>query len=144
MIASRPAVRHPSHRAVLAMLCAASLLAPIAAAGADTSPAQQLARFAAEAGAPGDPARGRAFFTTRQGGEWSCASCHGATPTVAGRHAGTGRTIEPLAPAARPAAFTDAAKVDKWFRRNCRDVAARECTAGEKADVVAWLITLRP
>ena len=28
----------------------------------------------------------------------------------------------PLAPAANPKAFTDTARVDKWFRRNCNDV----------------------
>ena len=40
--------------------------------------------------------------------------------------------------------FSDPAKVEKWFRRNCNDVAGRECTAGEKADVLAWLISLKP
>ena len=34
-------------------------------------------------------------------------------------------------------------KVDKWFRRNCKDVLARECSAAEKADVLAWLISLK-
>ncbi|HEX7384701.1 MAG TPA: DUF1924 domain-containing protein, partial [Burkholderiaceae bacterium] len=32
----------------------------------------------------------------------------------------------------------------KWFRRNCGDVLGRECTADEKADIVAWLATLKP
>ncbi|MFP5443986.1 MAG: DUF1924 domain-containing protein, partial [Betaproteobacteria bacterium] len=36
-------------------------------------------------------------------------------------------------------AFTDTAKVDKWFRRNCNDVLSRECTAMEKADVLAYV-----
>ena len=39
--------------------------------------------------------------------------------------------------------FTDTAKAEKWFRRNCNDVAGRECTAAEKADMLAWLLTLR-
>ena len=39
-----------------------------------------------------------------------------------------------------PARFSDAAKVDKWFRRNCNDVLQRECSASEKADVLAYLI----
>ena len=38
---------------------------------------------------------------------------------------------------------TRPAKVDKWFRRNCGDVLNRECTPREKADVVAWLLTIR-
>ena len=63
-------------------------------------------------------------------------------PTAPGKHAGTGKAIEPLAPAANPKAFTDTAKVDKWLRRNCNDVLKRECSAGEKADLLAYLQTL--
>ena len=40
------------------------------------------------------------------------------------------------------APVTDSARVDKWFRRNCKDVLARECSAAEKADVLAYLIGL--
>lgn len=114
------------------------------AQAADTSPAQQLERFSAQATAPGQAERGRVFFTSRQGGEWSCASCHGSPPTQPGKHASTGKSIDPMAPAVNPKVFTDTAKVDKWFRRNCKDVLQRECSAGEKADVLAYLIGLRP
>jgi Domain of unknown function (DUF1924) len=114
------------------------------AQAADTSPAQQLERFSAQAAAPGQAERGRVFFTSRQGGEWSCASCHGNPPTKPGKHASTGKSIDPMAPAANPNVFTDTAKADKWFRRNCKDVLQRECSAGEKADVLAYLIGLRP
>ena len=34
----------------------------------------------------------------------------------------------------------DPAKVEKWFRRNCNDVASRACSPLEKADVMAWLL----
>jgi hypothetical protein len=111
---------------------------------ADTSPAQQLDRFSAQAGAPGQGGRGRDFFTSRHGGEWSCSSCHGNPPTQRGQHASTGKAIKPMAPAANPLAFSDTAKVDKWFRRNCKDVLQRECSAGEKADVLAYLIAQKP
>jgi hypothetical protein len=121
---------------------ALALLAPWAGA-ADTTPARQLERFASEAGRPGAVEAGRAFFTRTHGGAWSCASCHGEVPTAPGRHASTGKAIAPLAPAANPRAFTDTAQVDKWLRRNCRDVLKRECSAGEKADVLAWLGSLR-
>ena len=50
----------------------------------------------------------------------------------------------PVGPAFNPKAFTDTAKVDKWFRRNCNDVLSRECTAIEKADVLAYLNALKP
>lgn len=121
------------------------LALPMAPAqAADTTAAQQLERFASQAGAPGQAERGRTFFTSRHGGEWSCASCHGQAPTTGGKHASTGKAIDPLAPAFNPRAFTDGAKVDKWFRRNCKDVLQRECSAGEKADVLAFLLSLKP
>ncbi len=90
------------------------------------------------------PERGRRFFLAKHGNDWSCASCHTSDPTASGRHAVTGRGLQPLAPSANPSRFTDAAKAEKWFRRNCRDVLDRECTAAEKADLIAWLAGLRP
>jgi cytochrome c peroxidase len=72
-------------------------------------------------------------------GAASCASCHSPDPLLSGRHARTGKAIAPLAPAANPDRFTDAAKAEKWFGRNCRDVLGRECTAREKADFVRYL-----
>ena len=59
-----------------------------------------------------------------------------------GKHAGTGKPIGPLAPTFNPQRFSDTAKTEKWFRRNCNDVLGRECTPGEKADVLAWLMSL--
>ena len=120
------------------LACAA--MAPVAHA---LTPEEQLAGYTAQSGAPAVPARGQQFFNARQGREWSCASCHGAIPTQAGTHASTGKSIGALAPAFNRERFTDAAKTEKWFRRNCKDVAARECTASEKADVLNWLLTLR-
>ena len=121
---------------------AVTLLVAASAHAADTSAARQLERFSTAAGAPGDAERGRLFFTSRHGGEWSCASCHRDAPLTAGKHAKTGKTIDPIAPVANAAAFTDTARVDKWFRRNCKDVLGRECSAGEKADVLAYLLGL--
>ena len=121
------------------------LLLACAAAGAQaTTPAEQAAGYAAQAGAPPSAARGQAFFTSTHGREWSCASCHTATPTAAGKHASTGKPIAAMAPAFNPQRFTDAAKTEKWFRRNCNDVVGRACTPAEKADVLAWLMTLKP
>ncbi|MBT9488909.1 MAG: DUF1924 domain-containing protein [Rubrivivax sp.] len=126
-------------RSTLFSLCAAFMAGAQAA-----TPAELLAGYQAQAGAPAVAARGQAFFTSRHGGEWSCASCHGTPPVKTGRHASTGKAIEPLAPAFNAQRFTDLAKAEKWFRRNCKDVASRECTAGEKADVLAWLTGLQP
>ncbi len=88
-------------------------------------------------------ARGQRFFLSKHGNDWSCASCHTSDPTRGGKHDVTGRAILPMAPAANPKRFTDAAKAEKWFRRNCRDVVGRECSALEKGDVLAWLGSLR-
>ena len=107
------------------------------------TPAELLAGYTAQSGQPANAAKGEMFFKASHGQEWQCTSCHGKVPTSGGRHASTDKAIEPLAPAANAKRFTDTAKVDKWFRRNCKDVLARECTAAEKADVLAWLITLR-
>jgi mono/diheme cytochrome c family protein len=127
-------------------IAAAALLAALALAGAAhaETPAQVLDGYVSKSAAPPQPARGQQLFTTKQGRDWSCASCHGAVPTQAGRHASTGKTIAALAPAFNPERFTDPAKVEKWFRRNCNDVVGRECTAGEKADIVSWLMNVRP
>ncbi|MFZ2294169.1 MAG: DUF1924 domain-containing protein [Polaromonas sp.] len=135
--------QHPfSFRSILAaagLACAA--FAPLAHA---TTPAELLSGYTAQAGQPAVPARGQQLFNTRQGKEWTCGSCHGALPTQTGKHASTGKPIGALAPAFNPQRFTDAAKVEKWFRRNCNDVMARECSAAEKANVLSWLMTLKP
>lgn len=130
------------HPFIVMAALAASLCLP--AHAADTSIAQQLAHWSTQAGQPGNAQRGQAFFNNRHGGEWSCSSCHGTPPTAAGRHASTGKTIDPLAPAANPRTFTESARVEKWFRRNCKDVLARECSPAEKADVLAYLMSLKP
>lgn len=84
--------------------------------------------------------RGEQFFNARHGNEWSCASCHGASGTALGKHAKTGKAIAPLSPIANPERFADAARAEKWFRRNCNDVLGRACTSAEKGDVLAYLL----
>lgn len=130
------------HALQVLFLVLLGLALPLQSMAEPTSPSAQMERFSAEAGRPGVVELGRQFFVKKHGGEWSCASCHGESPTRSGRHASTGKVLEPLAPAFNPKSLTDTARVDKWFRRNCKDVLSRECTAGEKADVLAWLISL--
>jgi len=88
--------------------------------------------------------RGRAFFQSTHGNEWSCASCHTQDPAASGRHAKTSKAIAPLAPAANPERFTSTAEAEKWFKRNCNDVLGRACTAQEKGDVLAYLMQVTP
>ena len=87
--------------------------------------------------------RGEKFFKQKQGGEWSCSSCHSDNPAAIGKHAKTDKTIQPLAPAANAERFTDPKKVAKWFKRNCNDVLNRECTPQEKGDILAYLLTIK-
>ena len=132
-------------RSVRITCLAAALAASLTLFGAHAAtPQDLLAGYVAQSGTPAAAARGEKFFAQTHGREWSCTSCHTARPTAAGRHASTGKPIDALAPAANPQRFSDAAKTEKWFRRNCNDVLGRECSAGEKADVLAWLSTLKP
>jgi len=123
-----------------ATLLAFGLLASSAQA---VTPNEQLAAYSAQAGAVAQPARGQQFFTSVHGRQWSCATCHGAVPTQTGKHASTGKPIGALAPAFNSERFVETAKTEKWFRRNCNDVVGRECTAAEKADALAWLLSLK-
>lgn len=69
----------------------------------------------------------------------SCSTCHTASPRNRGRTP-AGKVVDPLAPAANPARLTDPAEVEKWFKRNCKQVLGRECTAEEKGNFVTWLL----
>lgn len=87
-------------------------------------------------------ARGEAFYQAKSAGV-SCAGCHGDSPKAHGKHATTGKDILPMAPVANAKRFTDAAKVEKWFKRNCSDVLKRACTANEKGDFIAYLLAVK-
>ncbi len=89
-----------------------------------------------------DSHRGEQFFKSRHGSDWSCSTCHTDDPTAMGKHTVTQKPIEPMAPSANPQRFTNPAKVEKWFKRNCKDVVKRECTAQEKGDVLTYLLSL--
>jgi len=130
-------------RSPLLRLAGVLLTAAFAQASPAATPADLQAAYSALAATTASADRGQQLFTSRHGREWSCSSCHGAVPTQAGRHAATGKPIAPLAPAIDAGRFIDAAKAEKWFRRNCNDVLGRECSAAEKADVISWLRTLR-
>ncbi|MEZ5478601.1 MAG: DUF1924 domain-containing protein [Thiolinea sp.] len=86
----------------------------------------------------------RQLFQNTHANDWSCASCHTANPAQDGKHTRTGKLIEPLAPAANAQRFTRLKKTEKWFRRNCKDVLERECTALEKGDILTYLLTIKP
>ncbi|MEO6352153.1 MAG: DUF1924 domain-containing protein [Burkholderiaceae bacterium] len=106
------------------------------------SPQDMMQQYEASSG-KASAQRGQQFFTSKHGREWSCASCHSAVPNKTTQHIVTGKSILPLAPAENNERFTDSAKSEKWFKRNCKDVLARECTSQEKVDIIAWLLTIK-
>lgn len=87
--------------------------------------------------------RGEQFFKSTHANDWSCSTCHTQNPAVSGKHAKTNKVIQPMAPAANAERFTDQARVDKWFKRNCNDVLDRTCTPLEKGDVLTYLLSLK-
>lgn len=129
----------------IAVLCALALAAPGAFAGARD---EVLARYASEAraadaGYAGPSAANgeklhRNRFTGGKPDTPACTSCHGDDARAAGRTK-AGKPIEPMAVSVSADRYTDPAKVEKWFKRNCREVLGRECTPREKADWLAWM-----
>jgi hypothetical protein len=85
-------------------------------------------------------ARGKSLYYA-QPSDWSCSTCHTDDPRGSGRHAVTNKPIKPLSPLANPARFSDPAKVEKWFKRNCRDVLKRDCSPTEKGDLLTFLLS---
>jgi len=85
--------------------------------------------------------RGQALYAAKRG-ELACASCHGDSPRAHGKHVKTGKDILPLAPSANSERFRDAAKVEKWFKRNCTEVLNRACSAQEKGDFMAYVLSV--
>ena len=53
------------------------------------------------------------------------------------------KLIQPMAPSVNAERIVDLTKVEKWIRRNCKDVLDRACTADEKADFIALLLSIR-
>lgn len=109
----------------------------------------QLAAYALAAKAA-DPAftafsaeRGKTLHTQAFAGGKAdtpaCTSCHGKDTRAAGRSP-SGKTIEPMALSISPKRYTDAAKVEKWFKRNCNEVLGRECSAREKGDWLSFML----
>ncbi len=128
-----------------ALIAATVLLAAPVLAGTPESLmrgyAEQAHTTSASYAGPSIAAGQRLFH--QQPRDWSCATCHTDQPTASGRHAVTGKTIAPLAPVANAERFRDAAKVEKWFKRNCSDTLGRPCTPAEKADVIAFLLAAK-
>ena len=130
----------------------ASLICLSAVAANGATPDDMIQGYTAEA-KKADPAfkgfnadNGKKFFLAERknakGEMVSCAGCHTKDPTKAGKTR-AGKAIEPMAVAANKERFTDKAKVEKWFKRNCQDVYERACTPQEKGDFISFMKSVK-
>jgi cytochrome c553 len=128
---------------VLASYLALSSLTALASTPTEQQAQWGVAARAQDAGFAPSATRGKALYErpfNRSADMPNCVACHTTNPNQQGKHAITGKSIAPMAPAANPERFADAAKTEKWFKRNCNDVIGRECTAAEKSDFVEFLV----
>jgi cytochrome c peroxidase len=106
--------------------------------------AQAKQENAAFAGFSAD--RGANFFRAERmhsdGKKVSCSTCHTSDPRNQGKTRAN-KVIEAMAPSVNPQRFTDVAKVEKWFGRNCKDVLERTCTSQEKGDYMQYLLSIK-
>jgi hypothetical protein len=135
------------NRTIPALLaCAAILLSGAALAGVRED---QLAQYAsaAKAANPGfagfSAERGKTLhtqsFTGGKPDTPACTSCHGKDPRGTGKTP-TGKSIDAMAASVTPSRYTDPAKVEKWFKRNCTEVLGRVCTPQEKGDWLSFML----
>ena len=99
---------------------------------------QGASRFAA---ATAESMWTKTFPDAKTGEQRKCSLCHTEDLKRTGKHAVTGKMIEPLAPSANPKRLTDAEHVEKWFSRNCKWTLGRECTPQEKGDFLVMIRT---
>lgn len=91
------------------------------------------------------PSIGRAFFTKKISvgtKQVSCSSCHTDNPANEGKNTKTGKKIAPLSPVVNPKRFTNLDKIEKNFTQHCNDILGKDCTAQEKGDYIAYLLTV--
>ena len=88
---------------------------------------------------------GKLFFNRKikgaNGKETACASCHTQNPANEGKHIVAGKKIAPLSPNVNHKRFADVDKVEENFTKHCNDVIGADCTAAEKANYIAYLLT---
>lgn len=79
------------------------------------------------------------FVDAKTGDKRRCSVCHTEDLRRQGKHATTGKLIDPLAPSANPKRLTDPEHIEKWFLRNCKWTLGRECTPQEKGDFLTMI-----
>jgi hypothetical protein len=125
----------------LSMLIGAMITAPFAHADAvDDLLAQYKAQGAANfTVAAGEQLWDRPTTDAKTGEVRRCSLCHSDDLKRVGKHATTGKAIEPLAPSVNPKRLSDKAQIEKWLARNCKWTLGRECTPQEKGDALVMI-----
>ena len=105
---------------------------------------EQLAAYRASGAGPFSAQAGEQLWrqevtNAQDGRARSCTTCHGTDLRQVGKHARTGKAIEPLSPAVNAERLTSAKKISKWFKRNCKWTWGRECTPQEKGDLLSFI-----
>jgi hypothetical protein len=125
--------------------CAVLVLLLGAARAVPAAPVDDLLQqYRSQGAGPFSAAAGEKFWdhpvTDPKSGEARrCALCHTTDLRATGKHAVTGKLIKPMAPSANAERLTDAAKIEKWFDRNCKWTLGRPCTPQEKGDVLTMI-----
>ncbi|GGX39808.1 DUF1924 domain-containing protein [Saccharospirillum salsuginis] len=110
-------------------------------ATADVAVDELMAEYRAWGVETANPEAGADLWRRTFENDRGCSGCHTADPARTGRHLTTGKVIDPMAPSVNPERLTDVRTIRKWLYRNCKWTLGRECTAQEKADLLAWLRT---
>ena len=129
------------------MLAAAllfALVAPQVRAADDGVIAALLKGYESQGGSKFAAARAEAMWTqifvdAKSGQKRRCSNCHTEDLRRQGKHAVTGKLIDPLAASANPKRLTDPEHIEKWFLRNCKWTLGRECTVQEKGDFLVMI-----
>jgi len=126
---------------IMILLCMAALPAQLLASEAVITQMQQT--YQSEGAGTFSAMRGKSmwiqsFIQKKSGEQVSCASCHTGNIKQAGSHIRTGKIIGPMAASANAERFNDAAKIEKWFLRNCKWTLGRECSVQEQGDFLSY------
>lgn len=105
---------------------------------------ERLADYRGQGAGSFNAAAGEALWNkpmpdARNGASRSCASCHTKDLGAIGKHAETGKRIEPMSVRANAKRLTDSKFIEKWFLRNCKWTFGRACTPQEKGDFLTFM-----
>lgn len=125
-------------------LLALALAGMAPAANATPATDTLISTYQAAGGKDFSATRGETLFKQEvadsKGNKMACTTCHTTNLSQPGEHHKTHKPIKPMAHSANADRYTDVKKIEKWFKRNCKDTWGRECTAQEKGDILMYLL----